>query len=85
MSSPFDDAEVRRLMRQSGVADELKQQLPPLLAADGIVLNDPSTMNLAPLNEARGSAVERRNSEGFVAMGINHTSACSLLSASIRA
>jgi hypothetical protein len=47
-------------MRQSGVADELMQQLPPLLAADGIVLNNPSTMNLAPLNEARGRATQLR-------------------------
>ena len=73
MSSPFDGAEVQSVIRRLSLADDLMEALPLLLAADGIVFNDPSTMDFASLNETLSRAVARRNSEGFVATGENRT------------
>lgn len=75
MESPFEDPAVRSAFRRAGVvdkpgmADELMRELAPLLAAEGIDLNDPSTVDIATLDEAMGRAVERRNFELFVAVG----------------
>ena len=52
-----------------GMADQLMQEVAPLLAADGIDLNDPTTFNVETLNAALARAVERRNFELFVATG----------------
>lgn len=51
------------------MADQLMQEVAPLLAAEGIDLNDPTTFDVETLNAALARAVERRNFELFVATG----------------
>lgn len=67
------------IVHRPGMANELMQELAPLLAADGIDLNAPLTVDLATLNEAIGRAVERSNFERFVAVGENRTYALTVL------
>lgn len=51
------------------MADELMREVAPLLAAEGIDVNDPDTFDIDTLNEALGRAVERRNFDLSVATG----------------
>jgi hypothetical protein len=51
------------------MADQLMQEVAPLLSAEGIDLNDPNTFDVETLNAALARAVERRNFELFVATG----------------
>ena len=51
------------------MADQLMKEVAPLLAAEGIDLNDPDTFDVETLNAALARAVERRNFELFVATG----------------
>lgn len=68
-TSPFDDADLpqlppeARIHHQPGMAAELMEQLAPLLAADGIDLDDLENVDLDELNAAMGRAVERHNME----------------------
>ena len=52
-----------------GMADQLMREVAPLLAAEGIDLNDPTTFDVDTLNAALARAVDRRNFELFVATG----------------
>lgn len=85
MENPFDDPGVQSAFRRAGVvhspgmADELMLEIAPLLAAEGIDLSDPSTLDLATINEALGRAVERRNFELFVATGETRAYALTVL------
>lgn len=70
MQNPFDDPEFlaalaqRGVTHQPGMARELIDELTPLLAADGIDLNDPNLdVDIDELNAAFGRAAERRNLE----------------------
>ncbi|MEW1980500.1 hypothetical protein AB0333_06165 [Citricoccus sp. NPDC079358] len=69
-TSPFDDPDVQAALQKAGVvhrpglADEMMAELAPLLAADGIDLNDPeSDFDLDQLNAALSDATERYNME----------------------
>lgn len=72
MAGPFDDPEVQKVMRKMGVvhrpglADELLQEIGPLLAEDGFDIDNLEATDLDTLNAAIGRAVERRNFERFV-------------------
>ena len=68
--SPFDDPEFIEMLKRSGIrhrpgmADELMAEIGPLLAADGVDLENPEQeMDLEELNAAMGRAIERRNME----------------------
>lgn len=61
------------------MADDLLREVAPLLAAEGIYLDDPSTYDLATVNEALGRAVDRRNFERFVAVGETRAYALTVL------
>ncbi|QGH70603.1 hypothetical protein [Pseudactinotalea sp. HY158] len=74
MSSPFDDPEVQAAMAKAGVvhrpglAAETLAELAPLLAAEGVDLEDPDT-DLEALNAALERATERHNLELFTPVG----------------
>jgi hypothetical protein len=57
------------IVHKPGMADALMQEVLPLLAAEGIDLNDPETFDLETLNGALGRAIERRNFDLTVATG----------------
>ena len=68
--SPFDDPEFIEMLKRSGIrhrpgmADELMAEIGPLLAADGVDLENPEQeMNFDELNAAMSRAIERRNME----------------------
>lgn len=71
MTNPFDDASVRNafgaagITHKPGLANGLLQEMAPLLAAEGIDVNDPSTFDIDSLNAALGRAVEQTNLERF--------------------
>lgn len=74
--SPFDDPEVKAAMQRAGVvhrpglADEMLDELAPLLAEEGIDLNDPNAdIDIDRLNAAMNYATERHNMELFTAVG----------------
>ena len=75
MAGPFDDPDVQRLMRETGVihkpglAAELLKEIGPLLAEDGFDIDNLETADLGTLNRAFGRAIERRNFERFVPVG----------------
>lgn len=52
-----------------GMADKMMKELAPLLAAEGIHLDDPDTFDIDTLNAALARATERRNFELMVATG----------------
>lgn len=60
-----------------GLADELMRDLAPLLAEDGIDINDVSDMGV--LNRALQKATERRNLELFTPVGARRDQAIALL------
>ena len=61
------------------MADELLKEVAPLLAAEGIDLNDPSSYDLATFNAALTRAVERKNFELFTAFGKTRADALTVL------
>jgi len=85
MSNPFDDPDLRSafgaagMVHQPGLANDLLQEMAPLLAEDGIDINDPSTFDMATLNTALARAVERTNLERFTPIGVTRSNALSVL------
>lgn len=85
MADPFDDPAIRSafgaagVVHRPGMADELLREMAPLLAEEGIDLNDPSTFDLASLNAAMTLAVERTNMERFTPHGGTRASALTVL------
>lgn len=85
MATPFDDPNVRSafgaagMVHQPGMANDLLQEMAPLLAEDGIDLNDPSSFDLATLNAALARAVERTNMERFTPVGVTRSNTLRLL------
>ena len=58
------------IVHKPGSGDALMRELAPLLAEDGIDLDDPSTMpDMSTLQRALDRAVERRNMELFTPVG----------------
>jgi len=63
------------IVRQPGMAAELMEQLKPLLAADGVDLDDPDGVDLDTLQGALDRATERHNMRLFTpvdAVGVSH-------------
>lgn len=85
MRGPFDDPEVARAMAEAGVvhtpgmADELMRELAPLLAADGIDVNNTEGLDLETLQAALDRAVKRRNLELSTPTGVRRGAACVVL------
>ncbi len=75
MESPFDDEEVRAMFEQMGVAHkpgmaaELMDELGPLLAAEGIDLDNLDSSSVEDINAALANATERYNLELFTPTG----------------
>lgn len=74
--SPFDDPEFVEMLNRAGIthrpgmADEFLQEIGPLLAADGIDMDNPNQdMDLDDLNAAMSRAVERHNMELVTPVG----------------
>lgn len=64
---PWGGPEIRH---QPGMADDLMRELAPLLAEDGIDLNDPNAIpDVESLQRALDRAVERRNMQLFTPVG----------------
>ncbi|GAC1383029.1 MAG: hypothetical protein NVSMB48_15190 [Marmoricola sp.] len=64
---PWGGPEIRH---QPGMADDLMRELAPLLAEDGIDLNDPNSIHdMESLQRALDRAVERRNMQLFTPVG----------------
>jgi len=91
MIEPFDDPEILAAMARHGVvhrpgmAQEVLAELAPLLAAEGIDLDDPDpSLGIDELNAALARATERRNLEIATPVGEKRTLALAVLrSASI--
>ena len=86
MTNPFDDPEVKAAMAQAGIvhkpgmAEELLSQLAPLLAADGIDLDNlAEDVDLDTLNAALGSAVDKRNAALVTPFGLRREQAVEVL------
>jgi hypothetical protein len=85
MTNPFDDASVRSafgaagITHRPGLAQNLLQEMAPLLAEEGIDVNDPSTFDIDSLNAALGRAVERSNLERFTPVGGTRKAGLSIL------
>lgn len=74
--SPFDDPDVKAAMakvgavHRPGLADEMMEEMAPLLAEQGVDLNDPDAdFDLDQLNAAMSYATERHNMELFTPVG----------------
>lgn len=74
--SPFDDPEMKAAMEQAGVvhrpglADQMLEEMAPLLAEQGIDLSDPNAeVDPEQLNAALSYATERYNMELFTPVG----------------
>ncbi len=85
MANPFDDHAVRNafgaagITHRPGMADDLLTEMAPLLAAEGIDLNDPSTFDMESLNAALGRAIERTNMERFTPFGVTRANTLAVL------
>lgn len=85
MSHPFDNEKIRSafgaagISHKPGLANNLLQDMAPLLAEEGIDVNDPSSYDMATLNVALARAVERTNLERFTPHGKERASALALL------
>jgi hypothetical protein len=85
MANPLDDPALRRAFGAAGVtykpgmANDLLQEMAPLLAEEGIDVNDPSTFDMASLNAALGRAVERTSLDRFTPVGATRARALTLL------
>lgn len=62
-----------------GMADQMLREMAPLLAEDGIDLDQPSTFDMDSLNAALGRAVERSNMERFTPVKEARTYALTVL------
>lgn len=75
MESPFDDEEVRAMFEQMGVVHKpgmaagLMEELGPLLAAEGIDLDNLNNASLDDINVALANVTERYNLELFTPTG----------------
>lgn len=67
------------IVHKPGMADALLREMAPLLAAEGIDVNDPSTFTDATLNAALQRAAERKNLELVTATGAAREHALSVL------
>lgn len=64
---PWGGPEIRHT---PGVADDLMREIAPMLAEDGINLDDPESIpDIATLQRALDSAIERRNMQLFTPVG----------------
>lgn len=86
MSDLFDDPELqaemkaRGIVHKPGMADKLMQELKPLLAADGIDLDNlDEDVDLNALNAAMARAVERHNMELVTPVGRQRKNALEVL------
>lgn len=68
-SHPEPPAEPPRVEWKRGLADELMAELAPLLAEDGVDINDLEATDLQTLQAAMNRAVERRNMALFTPVG----------------
>ncbi len=68
-SAPQGEFRKAKVVHTPGLADELMKELAPLLAADGIDLNNLDAYDIDTLNAALSRAVERRNFDLMVATG----------------
>jgi hypothetical protein len=66
-----------QIQMRPGMADELMRDLAPLLAEDGVDIND--LTDIDALNQALQRAVERRNMELFTPVGARRDQAIALL------
>lgn len=74
------DGQRIEIRRQWGLADQMMQEMKPLLLADGIDLDDPDNPPaLADLQAALDRAVERRNLELFTPIGARRDAAATFL------
>ena len=86
MTDPFDDPEIRAqlakagIVRKPGAAQQMLHELAPLLAAEGIDMDelDEST-DVHSLNAALGRAIERRDLELFTPVGRHRTASLTVL------
>jgi hypothetical protein len=62
-----------RIQMKPGMADEMMRDLAPLLAEDGVDIND--VTDIDALNRALEKAVERRNMELFTPVGARRNQA----------
>lgn len=76
-NSPEPPLGPREVRRRPGLADEMMRELAPLLAADGVDINDVSDIDV--LNRAIQKATERRNMELFTPVGARRDQAVALL------
>lgn len=85
MANPFDDLDFASafgaagVVHKPGMANDLLKEMAPLLAQDGIDLNDPSSFDMETLNSALARAVERTNMERFTPIGETRANTLSLL------
>ncbi|QUW18210.1 hypothetical protein [Agrococcus sp. Marseille-Q4369] len=86
MTDPFDDPDVRAEMERLGIvhrpgmAEELMQELAPLLAAEGVDLDEPAPeLGLDALNAALSRATEQHNLMLFTPVGAQRAGALRLL------
>ena len=66
-----------KIQMRPGMADEMMRELAPLLAEDGVDINDVS--DIETLNRAIQKATERRNMELFIPIGARRDQAVALL------
>lgn len=86
VTSPFDDPEFTARLAQMGVvhtpgmAARMMEDLAPLLAAEGIDLDDPAAdVDLETINEALARATERHNLMLFTPVGAQRAGALAVL------
>ena len=85
MESPFDDPELSAQLEAMGVrhspglADRMMQELAPLLAAEGIDLDDLDDADLDEVNAALARATERHNLALFTPVGTQRADALAVL------
>lgn len=67
------------ITHQPGLAGEVLHDLAPLLAGEGIDLNETADVDMATLNAALARAVERSNMERFTPVGAQRAGALTVL------
>ena len=68
-----------RIEFKPGMADEVLRELAPLLAEEGIDLENTDTLDMQTLQRAMNRAVERRNMELFTPVGVTRDLAAAAL------
>ena len=85
MASPFDDPEFHAQMERAGVvhtpgmAEEMLRRVAPLLASEGIDLDNLDMTDLDAVNAALARATERHNLELFTPVGVRRDGALAVL------